>query len=95
MHTKKLSFACKKKISENVCLRTKFDLRLEKYKKKFWGKFSKLLEKKLCRHQKMPVIQFPYMEIVRKAFFSKKNILNQFFFVTSLFNCSQKAAEVV
>ena len=57
-----------KNFSGNVCLRTKFDLRLKKKQKNFWCKFSKLLEKFLCRHQKMPVIQFPYMENVWKAF---------------------------
>ena len=40
---KKLNFACKKNVSENVCLRTKLDLRLKKNKKKVWSKISKLL----------------------------------------------------
>ena len=44
MHTKNYILHAKKIVSENVCLRTKFDLQLKKTKK-FWGKFSKLLEK--------------------------------------------------
>ena len=32
---KNFNFACKKNFSENVCLRTKFDLRLKKNQKKF------------------------------------------------------------
>ena len=57
---KKLNFACKNFFSENVCLRTKLDLRLKLY---------------------------------GKHFFQKKIQIS--FFVTTLFNCSQKAAEMV
>ena len=56
--------------TENVCLRTKFDLRLKK--KNFGANFQNYLKNFLCRHQKMPVIKFPYMEIVWKKIFSKK-----------------------
>ena len=46
----------------------------KKNKKIFWAKFSKLLKKLfLCRHQKMPVIQFPYMGIVLVRIFFQKN----------------------
>ena len=78
---KKLNFAYKIFFFEKCFFAYKIRFAVEKKTKKtFWRKFSKLLEKFLCRHQKMPVIQFPYMKIVWKAiFFSKKNILNQFF----------------
>ena len=60
---KKLNFACKKIFFRKIFfLRTKFDLRLKKV-------FQNDLKKVLCRHEKMPVIQIPYMEIVWKAFF--------------------------
>ena len=55
MHTKKNLCAL-----ENVCLRTKFDLRLEKNV----GQFQNYIEKFLRRHQKMLVIQFFYPGIV-------------------------------
>ena len=49
-----------KKFLKNVCLRTKFDLRLKK-SKNVWAKFSK----KFCvAIKKMPVLQFLYMGIV-------------------------------
>ena len=49
----------KKVFLENVCLRTKFDLRLKKKTKKCLGQFQLFL----CRLEKMSVIQFPYMGI--------------------------------
>ena len=92
---KKEKFASKFFFSENVCLSTKFDLLLKKKKKKL-GAIKILLGKKfvVVIIKKVLVIQFTYMEIVWKAFFFKKNILNQFF-VTSLINCSPKAAKMV
>ena len=54
-----------KKISKNVCLRTKFDLRLKKKLKNFLGQIFKITWKIFCvAIKKMPVIQFPYMGIV-------------------------------
>ena len=48
-----------KKISENVRLRTKFDLGLKKKTKKnnFGANFH--LKKLLCRHKKMPIVEIP------------------------------------
>ena len=70
MLTKNLSLHAKKIRSENVCLRTKFHLRVKK--KKILGKFSKLLGK----------VFVSYMEIVWSAFFSKKIKIS--FFLSSV-----------
>ena len=49
---------------------TKINLRLKKRKENFWEKFQKYFEKRLSSPaKKMVVIIFPYMEIVRLAFF--------------------------
>ena len=61
MHTKYSILHAKNFFSKNVCLRTKFDLRLKKKQKNFWAKLSKLL---VSPSKKIPVIQFPYMGIV-------------------------------
>ena len=37
---------------ENVCLSTKFNLRLKKNQKDFWGNFKFTWKNFLCRHQK-------------------------------------------
>ena len=91
MHTKKIKFCMqKKKFRKNICLRTKFDLRLKKKHKKIFGKFSKLL-----RNWGRITYLFlcVYGNCMVSIFFKKK--LNSIFFVRSLFNCSQKAAEMV
>ena len=60
MHTKKIKFCMQNFFSENVCLRTKLDLRLEK---KFLGQVLKITtEKFLCRMWKL----------YGKLFFKKK-----------------------
>ena len=37
-----------KNFLENVSLRTKFDLRLKKKQKKFWGQIFKITQKNFC-----------------------------------------------
>ena len=54
----------KKVFSKNVCLRTKFDLRLKKKLKVFGLNFQNYLKNFCVAIKKMPVIQFPYMGIV-------------------------------
>ena len=58
-----MKFCMQKFFSENVCLRTKFDLRLKKKQKNFGAIFQNYF-KNFVAIKKMPVIQFPYMEIV-------------------------------
>ena len=62
-----------KKISKNVCLRTKFDLQLKKKQKFFWAKFSKLLKNFLCRHQKNASHTIPIYGNCMISIFFKKN----------------------
>ena len=83
---KNLNLHAKKIFLENVCLRTKFDLRL----KKKIGEFSVVLGKIVVAIKKMLVIQFSYMKIVFKPFVSKKKV---FFLITRLFYLVQIAAE--
>ena len=67
--TQKIKFCKQKEFSENVCLRTKFDLRLKKKQKNFWGKFSKLLEKIFVSPSKNASHTISMSGIVWKAFF--------------------------
>ena len=70
MHTKYSILHAKIFFSKNVCLRTKFDLRLKKKQKNFWAKFSKLLcvaIKKKCQSY-----TFHIWELYDKHFFQKK-----------------------
>ena len=67
---KKLNFICKKKKIRKmfVCVQNSIFCC---WKKNFFGAiFQNYLKNFLCRHEKMPVIQFPYVEIVWKEFFS-------------------------
>ena len=57
MHTKNYILH-EKKISENVPLRTKFDLGLKKKNTNNYGA-NFHLKKLLCRHQKMPIVEIP------------------------------------
>ena len=60
----------------------KFDLRLKKNRKIVGTSFQNYLKNFFCRHQKMPVIQFPHMENVWIAFFSKKKTFQISFFLS-------------
>ena len=67
-----IKFCMQKKFSKNVCLRTKFDLPLKKKQKKFWAKFSQLLEKFFVSpSKKCPSYNFHIWELYDKHFFQK------------------------
>ena len=68
---KKLIFACKNFFSKNVCLRTKFDLRLKKKNKITWKNFCVAIKK--CQSY-----NFHIWKLYGKHYF-QRNILNQFF----------------
>ena len=71
-----VSTLCRQKIKiayfENGSLSQKLNLRLKQNLDKKWESFNFTRKTFCCRHQKMLVIQFSYIEIVRYAFFSKK-----------------------
>ena len=72
MHTKYQILHAKFFFSKNVCLRTKIDLRLKKKNKKFWAKFSKLLEKFFVSpSKKCQSYNFHIWELYDKHFFQK------------------------
>ena len=78
-----------KKNVENVCLRTKFDLRLKKKTKKFLGQNFKIF---LCRHQKNASHTIPiYGNCMISIFFKKREPQ---FFITRLFYKNQTSTEI-
>ena len=93
MDTKYYILHAKNFFSKNVCLRTKFDLPLKKKQKKFWAKFSKLLEKFFVSpSKKCQSYNFHIWDLYDKHFFQKRK--PQFFFITRLFYLNQTATEI-
>ena len=76
--TQNNKFCMQKKISKNVCLRTKFDLRLKKKTKKFLGQIFKITSSKnASRHQKNASHTIPiYGNCMISIFFSKNENLS-------------------
>ena len=90
--TQNFKFCMQKFFSKNVCLRTKFDLRLKKKHKIFWAKFTKLLKNFLCRHQKNASHTISIYGICMISIFFKKR--KPHFFITRLFYKNQTATEI-